>query len=128
MPLPLPNLLIYLGAFVRPTALKPHLRVASVSHVDWTQLRREGYNAVVIDKDNCLTYPHRDSLDPSITKGWRALRAAFGPGNVLVVSNSAGTRSDIGGIAVRLCPSRSVPPTSDLPLRLCCRRNQYQEH
>ncbi|KAI5453833.1 hypothetical protein NCC49_005643 [Naganishia albida] len=99
MPLNIPNTLIYLAALLRPTRLKPDLRIPSISHVDWKRARRQGYNAVVIDKDNCLTWPHVDALHPSITQGWASLKEAFGPGNVLVVSNSAGTRKDFGGIA-----------------------------
>lgn len=26
----------------------------AIGHVDWTALRKEGFDAVVIDKDNCL--------------------------------------------------------------------------
>lgn len=36
-----------------------------------------------------------------IQLGWNDLKAVFGPTNVLVVSNSAGTNKDPGGIAVR---------------------------
>lgn len=36
-----------------------------------------------------------------IQVGWNDLKAAFGAANVLVVSNSAGTKKDPGGIAVR---------------------------
>jgi len=46
------------------------------------------------------TYPYVDKLHPSIENGWKDLKEAFGPGRVLVVSNSAGTRKDFGGIAV----------------------------
>lgn len=57
MPLNIPNTLIYLAALLRPTRLKPDLRIPSISHVDWKRARRQGYNAVVIDKDNCLVCP-----------------------------------------------------------------------
>lgn len=46
------------------------------------------------------TYPYKDPLHPSIENGWKDLKETFGPGRVLVVSNSAGTRKDFGGIAV----------------------------
>jgi phosphatidylglycerophosphatase GEP4 len=75
-----PNLLIYIGAIFRPKSLRPHLRVPSklshlvsivrilrcscdvvlmkdINHVDFDALKRAGYNAVVIDKDNCLVRP-----------------------------------------------------------------------
>ena len=28
--------------------------VAGISHVDWKALKQRGFNAIVIDKDNCL--------------------------------------------------------------------------
>ncbi|GHJ83769.1 hypothetical protein NliqN6_0171 [Naganishia liquefaciens] len=95
----LPNVLIYLGALVVPTRLKPDLVVPSISWVDWKRARSEGWEGVVVDKDNCLTWPHKDTLHPSIAKGWAEMKEAFGAANVLVVSNSAGTRKDVGGIA-----------------------------
>jgi phosphatidylglycerophosphatase GEP4 len=78
-----PNFLIYIGAILRPKSLRPHLRVPSkfshssdsdlritrwchagveelmidINHVDFNALKRAGYNAVVIDKDNCLVRP-----------------------------------------------------------------------
>jgi phosphatidylglycerophosphatase GEP4 len=79
-----PNFLIYIGAVLRPKSLRPHLKVPSkfshrldigitrwghvgvgelmldINHVDFNALKRAGYNAVVIDKDNCLVrYPGR---------------------------------------------------------------------
>lgn len=54
MPLKLPAPILHLQAFFRPSLLRPDLKAASVDHVDWFGLRRAGWNAVVIDKDNCL--------------------------------------------------------------------------
>jgi hypothetical protein len=72
----LPNAAIYAQAIVSPGKLNPDLfapsesrymkaaslylhtdvltRLAGISHVDWKALKRRGFNAVVIDKDNCL--------------------------------------------------------------------------
>ncbi|WWC86174.1 uncharacterized protein L201_001047 [Kwoniella dendrophila CBS 6074] len=98
-PLRLPNILIYLTGVVRPRLLRPHLRVPSIASVDFQSLKQEGYNAVVIDKDNCLTIPHKDDVYPPYQVAWNDLLSTFNPGRVLVVSNSAGTRKDPGGIA-----------------------------
>jgi hypothetical protein len=38
----------------RPTADGDIPTSAGISHVDWPAFRNRGYNAVVIDKDNCL--------------------------------------------------------------------------
>lgn len=34
-----------------------HHVITGISHIDWKALRRRGFNAVVIDKDNCLVSP-----------------------------------------------------------------------
>ncbi|WVQ97360.1 hypothetical protein IAU59_004472 [Kwoniella sp. CBS 9459] len=98
-PVTLPNALIYLTSLVRPKLLRPDLKVPSIAHLDFQALRREGYNAVVIDKDNCLTLPNKDDIYPPYQTAWNDLLETFRPGRVLVVSNSAGTKKDPGGIA-----------------------------
>ncbi|WVQ71199.1 hypothetical protein IAR50_000724 [Cryptococcus sp. DSM 104548] len=98
-PAQLSNAFIYLTALLRPTLLRPHLRVPSIANVDFRALKREGYNAVVIDKDNCLTLPNKDHIWQPYEVAWRDLLATFDRGRVLVVSNSAGTSKDPGAIA-----------------------------
>lgn len=61
-------------------------------------LRNAGYKGAVFDKDNCLTIPYKDTLVPQLEDAWRECREAFGEGNVIIVSNSAGTKFDAGGI------------------------------
>ncbi|WVF70563.1 hypothetical protein IAT40_005354 [Kwoniella sp. CBS 6097] len=98
-PVTLPNALIYLTSLVRPKLLRPDLKVPSIANINFRALRREGYNAVVIDKDNCLTLPNKDDIYPPYQTAWNDLLETFRPGRVLVVSNSAGTKKDPGGIA-----------------------------
>ncbi|WVR05858.1 hypothetical protein IAU60_002884 [Kwoniella sp. DSM 27419] len=98
-PITLPNVLIYLTSVVRPGLLRPHLRVPSIANIDFRALRSEGYNAVVIDKDNCLTLPNKDDIYQPYQIAWNDMLETFQPGRVLVVSNSAGTKKDPGGIA-----------------------------
>ncbi|EIW72653.1 hypothetical protein M231_06553 [Tremella mesenterica] len=107
MPLPLPNLLIHLSAIVRPRLLRPDIRVPSIAHVDFRALRKLGFNAVVIDKDNCLTLPQNDDLYPPLEEAWKELKRSFDPGRVLLVSNSAGTKKDPSGLAAE-CVTRSL--------------------
>ncbi|ORX34302.1 mitochondrial PGP phosphatase-domain-containing protein [Kockovaella imperatae] len=97
----LPNVFIYLAAIVRPSRLRPDLKVKTIGHVDFAALRKAGYNAVVVDKDNCVTLPEQDGCYPPFKEAWRELLTAFEPGRVLVVSNSAGTKKDPSGIAAR---------------------------
>ncbi|WOO78428.1 Phosphatidylglycerophosphatase GEP4, mitochondrial [Vanrija pseudolonga] len=98
MPVNLPAPVINLLGLLRPRLLRPDLKAATIGHVDWKGLRGEGFNAVVIDKDNCITLPHADNLYPPYTPAWRTLLSAFPPGRVLVVSNSSGSAKDRGGI------------------------------
>lgn len=50
----------------------------------------------MFDKDNCLTRPYDDRLVPEIKDAWEECKEVFGRDNVLIVSNSAGTKSDAG--------------------------------
>ncbi|WVQ85471.1 hypothetical protein IAT38_007636 [Cryptococcus sp. DSM 104549] len=98
-PAQLANAFIYLHSLIRPSILRPHLRVPSIANVDFSALKKEGYNAVVIDKDNCLTIPNKDDVYPPFQTAWNDLLSTFHAGRVLVVSNSAGTDKDPGSIA-----------------------------
>ncbi|KAK4688839.1 phosphatidylglycerophosphatase GEP4, partial [Tremellales sp. Uapishka_1] len=98
-PVRLPNSVIYLISLVRPKQLRPDLRVPTLGNVDFPGLKKQGFNAVVIDKDNCLTLPSSDDIYPPFQPAWKTLLSTFPPGRVLVVSNSSGTKKDVGGIA-----------------------------
>ncbi|KAJ3514484.1 hypothetical protein NLJ89_g2347 [Agrocybe chaxingu] len=69
-----------------------------IRQIDFLSLKKAGYRGAVFDKDNCLTLPHRDVLVPELQDAWKSCRDTFGEGNVLIVSNSAGTYLDAGGI------------------------------
>ncbi|KAH7908106.1 mitochondrial PGP phosphatase-domain-containing protein [Hygrophoropsis aurantiaca] len=98
MPLNIPGLLVPLQLLWNPRLVVPHIVVKDIRQLDFIALRKAGYKGAVFDKDNCLTIPHQDQLVPELQEAWQECRAVFGPGNVLVVSNSAGTRSDTGEI------------------------------
>ena len=82
-----------LGAAVRP-ALRalavPHVRAQDLRGVDWGALRQAGARACVFDKDNTLTDPYALELRPEVAGAFAECLAAFGAGNVALVSNSAG--------------------------------------
>ncbi|KAK4051583.1 hypothetical protein OIV83_002723 [Microbotryomycetes sp. JL201] len=80
-----------LQAILRPRILQPTLKVPSIASLRFDALKQRGITGIVIDKDNCITRPLVDDLDPSLHNAWHDLVATFGPENVLVVSNSAGT-------------------------------------
>ncbi|SGY84175.1 BQ5605_C009g05681 [Microbotryum silenes-dioicae] len=89
-----PGIAAALQAVVRPSILQPRLRVPSIASLNFQEFKRRGVVGVVVDKDNCLTKPLDDELTPSLRPAWQALLTTFGTANVLVVSNSAGTRKD----------------------------------
>ncbi|KAG6837820.1 hypothetical protein H0H93_016188 [Arthromyces matolae] len=76
----------------------PGLVVKDIRQIDFVALKAAGYRGAVFDKDNCITLPHRDTIVPDIQEAWDECRKTFGEGNVLIVSNSAGTSLDPGGI------------------------------
>ncbi|KAK0212444.1 mitochondrial PGP phosphatase-domain-containing protein [Desarmillaria ectypa] len=102
MPLNVPGLLVPLQLFWYPRVIVPSLIVKGahtyIRQLDFPALRRAGYRGAVFDKDNCLTLPHKDELVPELKTAWQECRETFGEGNVIVVSNSAGTHLDAGGI------------------------------
>ncbi|OAX40213.1 HAD phosphatase [Rhizopogon vinicolor AM-OR11-026] len=97
MPLNIPGILAPFQLLRNPRLVIPHL-TTDIRQIDFLALRNAGYRGAVFDKDNCLTIPYKDPLVPELKDAWRECREAFGEGNVLIVSNSAGTRFDAGGI------------------------------
>ncbi|THH04752.1 hypothetical protein EW145_g5293 [Phellinidium pouzarii] len=80
---------------VKPTLIND---AEDLRFLDFTALHKAGYRGAVFDKDNCLTVPHEDALVPELKEAWEKCRLTFGDENILVVSNSAGSRLDSGGI------------------------------
>ncbi|KAF9012579.1 mitochondrial PGP phosphatase-domain-containing protein [Cyathus striatus] len=98
MPLNIPGLLAPFQLIFYPRLALPHICVKDIRQLDLQALRRAGYRGAVFDKDNCLTIPHQDQLVPELKEAWEECKETFGAGNVLIVSNSAGTYLDAGGI------------------------------
>nr|GAT56202.1 predicted protein [Mycena chlorophos] len=98
MPLNIPGTLVPFQLLFNPRVALPNLMVKDIRHLDFAALKKAGYQGAVFDKDNCLTLPHRDELVPELQEAWDDCRKTFGDANVLIVSNSAGTKSDTGGV------------------------------
>ncbi|KAI0705316.1 mitochondrial PGP phosphatase-domain-containing protein [Cerioporus squamosus] len=98
MPLNIPGILVPLHLLINPRIVVPSIVVKDIRQLDFQALYRAGYRGAVFDKDNCLTVPHEDRLVPELTEAWRECRETFGPGNVLIVSNTAGSHLDAGEI------------------------------
>ncbi|KAI0067643.1 HAD phosphatase [Artomyces pyxidatus] len=96
MPFNFPGTIVPLYALFNPRLLLPSIAVADIRQLEWAALRKAGYRGAVFDKDNCLTLPHHDRLVPELNDAWAECRKTFGSGNVLIVSNSAGTAEDPG--------------------------------
>jgi len=78
-----------------PGLAVPHISVPHIGHVDWPALREAGVRGVVFDKDNTLTAPYVNSLDPVVAPSVASCLSEFGPERVLVMSNSAGGPDDV---------------------------------
>jgi phosphatidylglycerophosphatase GEP4 len=73
--------------------LLPQLSVPTLSDVSAEALHRRGVRGVILDKDNTITAPYVDEVHPRAAPGLHALLRTF-PGNVAILSNSAGTPDD----------------------------------
>ncbi|KAG8896912.1 hypothetical protein FRB99_008579 [Tulasnella sp. 403] len=85
-----------LRVIFQPRLLVPTITVKSIRGLNFAALKEAGYRGAVFDKDNCLTLPDHDRLVPQLKEAWTECKQVFGPENILIVSNSAGTRSDPG--------------------------------
>lgn len=47
------------------------------------------------DKDNCLTLPYGDEIEPSLKTAFEECKVEFGQSRMAVLSNSAGSSDDI---------------------------------
>ena len=93
----------------QPSLAVPHVEVADIRQLDFRRLRAAGCEAVIFDKDNTLTVPYSDAIEPMLVAALRECREAF-DGRVAVLSNSAGTPDDPGhATANRLERSLGVP-------------------
>ncbi|KAI0365935.1 hypothetical protein BV20DRAFT_953358 [Pilatotrama ljubarskyi] len=98
MPFNLPGVLVPFHLLINPRLVVPSIVVKDIRQLDFPALYKAGYRGAVFDKDNCLTVPHEDRLIPELAEAWRECRETFGPSNVLIVSNTAGSHLDAGEI------------------------------
>ncbi|GMC19540.1 unnamed protein product [Saccharomyces cerevisiae] len=54
----------------------------------------DSIKAVVLDKDNCIAFPHDDKIWPDYLQHWETLRSKYSNKALLIVSNTAGSNSD----------------------------------
>ncbi|KAG9082527.1 hypothetical protein FRC06_004953 [Ceratobasidium sp. 370] len=58
--------LFALRALVRPGLVVPGFKVDTIACLDFAALKKAGYTGAVLDRDNCLTVPHQDTLVPEL--------------------------------------------------------------
>lgn len=84
--------------------------LTAIAELDWARIHAAGVRYLVFDKDNCITKPHDTRLEPSLSDAWADAKRVFGADNILIVSNSAGTRRDPLGVgAENVSASLGVP-------------------
>ena len=80
----------------QPALALPHVEVRTIADLDFKRLRRAGCCGVVFDKDNTLTAPYVDTIEPS-------LAAALSEARISTVGAVAGggacTRAETAGAA-----------------------------
>ncbi|KIM20182.1 hypothetical protein M408DRAFT_328111, partial [Serendipita vermifera MAFF 305830] len=89
--------LAVLRALWKPINVIPRLTVKDIRDIDFISLRKQGFDSIVFDKDNCLTLPHKDTIIPALHSSLQLCKATFTPDRVLIVSNSSGTPSEDPG-------------------------------
>ncbi|WFD42292.1 phosphatidylglycerophosphatase [Malassezia psittaci] len=122
----LPGVWAVANILARPGIARPYLTVNSISQIDWQKVHASGVRYLVFDKDNCITRPHEDQLAPALTHSWNECKRVFGSENILLVSNSAGTRSDPSGLAAENVSSKLGIPVllhaSKKPSKSCAKQ------
>lgn len=72
----------------------PHVSVKDVRHIDWAELKKNGFQGVVFDKDNTITAPYSLALWAPLGSNIEWCKSVFGD-NIAVFSNSAGNYGTI---------------------------------
>ena len=93
----------------QPSLALPHVEVSTIADLNFKALRALGCRGVVFDKDNTLTAPYADGVEPSLAAALDDARDAF-DGRLAVLSNSAGTHDAHPKPQPQPQPSTLTPP------------------
>lgn len=77
-----------------PRLARPTMHVPSMRQIDWAKWHQKGIRVVVLDKDNTLTLPYESKVHPALQTSYTRCLDLFGPDNVILFSNSAGSPDD----------------------------------
>jgi phosphatidylglycerophosphatase GEP4 len=72
----------------------PHFSVTNINSVNPEKLKEAGFKGIVWDKDNTITEPYQSSPAEDVALKFLYFKEVFGPENMVIMSNSAGTRDD----------------------------------
>lgn len=140
-----PGVLGVASALIRPGILRPHITVqCTPSALTQPWRRSTGTKSMLPASDSLFstritawyvhaspqTRPYEDHLVPALQRSWDECKQVFGSDNILLVSNSAGTRSDPRAIAAESVSSELGVPVllhaTKKPGKRCAR--QIVEH
>jgi phosphatidylglycerophosphatase GEP4 len=79
--------------FSNPKLLLPSQQVKNITQINYKSLSSK-YKSIIFDKDNTLTKPYNLKLHNGFIKTWSEIKSEFKPENILIVSNSVGTKDD----------------------------------
>lgn len=75
----------------QPSLLIPQISTKTVNTLDFNQLHKNGIKYLIFDKDNTLTAPYSNVIDPQIELSLKSISHLYPKENIIVVSNSLGT-------------------------------------
>ncbi|KAI8983699.1 mitochondrial PGP phosphatase-domain-containing protein [Pilobolus umbonatus] len=80
-----------------PSLAMPHIIIEDIRSIHYVNLKKMGnIKAMAFDKDNCLTAPYVSTIYPPFKDAWNTCKSTFGEEKIIIVSNSAGTKDDVG--------------------------------
>jgi predicted HAD superfamily phosphohydrolase YqeG len=74
----------------KPSLFIPQINVRSINDIDFKDMKNNGINCIIFDKDNTLSYTYIDELHPSFINKMIEVKGIF-PEAVAILSNSVGT-------------------------------------
>jgi phosphatidylglycerophosphatase GEP4 len=83
----------FFQTLLKPSHFIPSLVVKDIRQIPFENLRKT-HKAIIFDKDNTLTAPYSLSIYPEFKSTWHTILKTFGSENILIVSNSVGTKDD----------------------------------
>lgn len=79
-------------ALFKPSLIKPQLTYSNFNELPIPLNNK--IKAIVLDKDNCIAYPHETHIWEAYTDQWEKLKRVYPGKALLIVSNTAGSNDD----------------------------------